>query len=82
MQEREGVSVALQKSFCLRCMVSFSNEELHICEGRCRKCLQHYSNHDGTTVIEDGGKPHGGVVNVVAIFVLGTFKAWRFFQMY
>ena len=44
----------LQKRFCLRCMVSFSNEELHVCEGRCRKCLQHYSDHDGTTVIEDG----------------------------
>ena len=27
-------------------MVSFSNEELHVCEGRCRKCLQHHSDHD------------------------------------
>ena len=28
-------------------MVSFSNEELHVCEGRCRKCLQFHSDHDG-----------------------------------
>ena len=27
-------------------MVSFSTEELHVCEGRCRKCLQHHSDHD------------------------------------
>ena len=50
----KGSPLRYKKRFCLRCMVSFSNEELHICEGRCRKCLQHYSDHDGTTVIKDG----------------------------
>ena len=49
----KGSPLRYKKRFCLRCMVSFSNEELHVCEGRCRKCLQHYSDHDGT-VIEDG----------------------------
>ena len=52
----KGSPLRYKKRFCLRCMVSFSNEELHVCEGRCRKCLQHYSDHDGTTVIEDGGE--------------------------
>ena len=35
-----------KKRFCLHCMVSFCNEELHICEGRCRRCLQHHIDHD------------------------------------
>ena len=34
-------------------MVSFSNEELHVCEGRCRKCLQHHCEHDGSVVDND-----------------------------
>ena len=50
----KGSPLRHKKRFCLRCMVLFSNEELHVCEGRCRKCLQHYSDHDGTTVIKDG----------------------------
>ena len=50
----KGSPLHYKKRFCLRCMVSFSNEELHVCEGRCRKCLQHYSDHDGTTVIKYG----------------------------
>ena len=50
----KGSPLRYKKRFCLRCMVSFSNEELHVCEGRCRKCLEHYSDHDGTTIIEDG----------------------------
>ena len=49
----KGSPLCYKKHFCLRCMVSFSNEELHVCEGHCRKCLQHYSDHDGT-IIEDG----------------------------
>ena len=51
----KGSLLRYKKRFCLRCMVSFSNEELHVCEGRCRKCLQYHSDHDGTA-IDDGGE--------------------------
>ena len=42
----KGSPLHYKKRFCLRCMVLFSNKELHVCEGRCRKCLQHHSDHD------------------------------------
>ena len=49
----KGSPLRYKKRFCLRCMVSFSNEELHVCEGRCRKCLQFHSDHDGGGLVTD-----------------------------
>ena len=34
-----------KKRFCLRCMVSFSNESLHVCQGMCDKCLEKVEDH-------------------------------------
>ena len=31
--------------FCLRCMVSYSNDCLHVCQGRCHKCLESVEDH-------------------------------------
>ena len=42
----KGSLPCYKKRFCLHCMVLFCNEELHICEGRCRRCLQHHIDHD------------------------------------
>ena len=41
-----GSFARYKKRFCLRCMVSFSNDELHVCEDRCRRCLQNRIDHD------------------------------------
>ena len=41
-----GSFTRYKKRFCLRCMVSFSNDELHVCEDRCRRCLQNRTDHD------------------------------------
>ena len=41
-----GSFARYKKRYCLRCMVSFSNDELHICEDRCRRCLQNRADHD------------------------------------
>ena len=34
-----------KKLFCLRCMVSYSNDNLHVCEGRCIRCLSTTDEH-------------------------------------
>ena len=34
-----GSSPRYKKLFCLRCMVSYANDHLHICKGRCHRCL-------------------------------------------
>ena len=34
-----------KKLFCLRCMVSYSNDRLHVCEGRCIRCLSTMDEH-------------------------------------
>ena len=41
-----GSFARYKKRYCLRCMVSFSNDELHVCEDRCRRCLQNRADHD------------------------------------
>ena len=41
-----GASVHRYKRlFCLRCMVSYSNDHLHVCEGRCIRCLSTTDEH-------------------------------------
>ena len=32
-KRHEGIGERYKKRFCLRCMVSFSNQSLHICQG-------------------------------------------------
>ena len=51
----KGSLPCYKKRFCLHCMVSFCNEELHVCEGRCRKCLQHHVDHDCNLLNGDDG---------------------------
>ena len=34
-----------KKLFCLHCMVSYSNDHLHVCEGRCIRCLSMMDEH-------------------------------------
>ena len=41
----KGSSERYKKCFCLRCMVSFSNESLHICQRMCDKCLEKVEDH-------------------------------------
>ena len=40
-----GSSPRYKKLFCLRCMVSYSKDCLHICHGQCQKCLKSIENH-------------------------------------
>ena len=50
-----GSCLEYKKLFCLCCMVSYSNDSLHICQGRCHRCLEcvddHTSNYDAEDVI-------------------------------
>ena len=48
-----GSFLRYKKRYCLRCMVSFSNDELHVCEDRCRRCLQNRVDHDEFTADYD-----------------------------
>ena len=41
----KGSGERYKKHFCLRCIVSFSSERLHICQGVCEKCLEKVENH-------------------------------------
>ena len=44
----KGSNERYKKRFCLRCMVSFLNESLHICQGmcdKCDKCLEKVEDH-------------------------------------
>ena len=34
-----------KKLFCLRCMVLYSNDHLHVCEGRCIRCWSTMDEH-------------------------------------
>ena len=34
-----------KKLFCLCCMVSYSNDHLHVCKGRCIRCLSTVDEH-------------------------------------
>ena len=51
----KGSLPCYKKRFCLRCLVSFCNEELHVCEDKCGKCLRHYADHDGQFVDDNEG---------------------------
>ena len=42
-----GSSLRYKKLFYLRCMVSYSNDSLHICHGRCHCCLGTDGDHVG-----------------------------------
>ena len=44
-KRNKGGGERYKKRFCLQCMVSFSNERLHICQGFCEKCLEKVENH-------------------------------------
>ena len=44
-KRNKGSGERYKKQFCLRCMVSFSNQSLHICQGFCDKCLQRVDDH-------------------------------------
>ena len=44
----KGSRERYKKRFCLQCMVFFSNERLHICQGICEKCLEKIENHLGS----------------------------------
>ena len=35
-----------KKLFCLRCIVSYANDHLHICKGRCHRCLGTTEDHE------------------------------------
>ena len=41
----KGSGERYKKCFCLCCMVSFSNESLHVCQGRCPRCLGDMASH-------------------------------------
>ena len=46
VKRKRGSLSRYKKSFCLRCMVSYSNDYLHVCLGRCPRCLSsNDSNH-------------------------------------
>ena len=42
-----GSSPWYKKLFCLHCIVSYSNDSLHICGGRCHCCLGTDEDHVG-----------------------------------
>ena len=48
------ISQRYKKLFCLRCMVSYSNDHLHVCEGRCIRCLSITDEH-----LNDGNSDEG-----------------------
>ena len=41
----KGSSERYKKRFCLCCMVSYSLEILHVCQGRCERCLGRVEDH-------------------------------------
>ena len=43
-----------KKLFCLHCMVSYSNDHLHVCEGHCIRCLSTMDEH-----LNDGNSDEG-----------------------
>ena len=45
IKRNKGSSERYKKRFCLRCMVSFSNESLHICQGMYDKCSEKVEDH-------------------------------------
>ena len=44
-KRNKGSGERYKKRFFLRCMVSFSNQSLHICQGFCDKCLERVGDH-------------------------------------
>ena len=44
-KRNKGSGKRYKKCFCLRCMVSYSSESLHMCQGRCANCLETVENH-------------------------------------
>ena len=44
-KQKKGILDRYKKLFCLRCMVSYSSEHLHVCQGRCSNCLETMENH-------------------------------------
>ena len=44
-KRNKGSGERYKKRFCLRCMVSYSLECLHMCQGRCTNCLETVENH-------------------------------------
>ena len=45
VKRKRGSLSRYKKSFCLRCMVSYSNDYLHVCLGRCPRCLSSNDSH-------------------------------------
>ena len=43
-----GSAPHYKKLFCLCCKVSYSNDYLHICSGRCHRCLDTNESHDSS----------------------------------
>ena len=43
-----------KKLFCLCCMVSYSKDHLHVCEGHCIRCLSMTDEH-----LNDGNSDEG-----------------------
>ena len=44
-KRNKGSGERYKKHFCLRCMVSYSLESLHVSQGRCANCLETVENH-------------------------------------
>ena len=42
-----------KKLFCLHCMVSYSNDHLHVCRGRCHRCLGTNNEHEMAAAHDD-----------------------------
>ena len=41
-----------KKLFCLHCMVPYLNDSLHICQGRCHRCLECIDDHTSMIVVD------------------------------
>ena len=41
----QGSAIRYKKIFCLWCMVSYSNDFLHMCQGQCHCCLENVLDH-------------------------------------
>ena len=52
-KRNKGSSERYKKRFCLRCIVSYSLEILHVCQGRCEKCLGKIEDHLTTNIESD-----------------------------
>ena len=48
-----GSAPRYKKLFCLCCMVSYSNDYLHVCSGRCHHCLDTNESHDSSGSFEE-----------------------------